>query len=95
MRVNADSLLIRAAATSTSGTLNDLTTDLIMANKQQQTGNTLLFQAILTDENDTPEFNGFNTCASRQQGVAPKPKTHVNFLPLIDAKPSDPSTIVT
>ena len=31
--VNADSLLIRAAATSTSGTLNDLTTDLI---KQQQ-----------------------------------------------------------
>ena len=32
MRVNADSLLIRAIATSTSGTLNDLTTDLIMAN---------------------------------------------------------------
>ena len=32
MRVNADSLLIRAAATSTSGTLNDLTMDLIMAN---------------------------------------------------------------
>ena len=32
MRVNADSLLIRAAATSTSGTLNVLTTDLIMAN---------------------------------------------------------------
>ena len=32
MRVNADSLLILAAATSTSGTLNDLTTDLIMAN---------------------------------------------------------------
>ena len=32
MRVNADSLLIRAATTSTLGTLNDLTTDLIMAN---------------------------------------------------------------
>ena len=32
MRVNADSLLIGAATTSTSGTLNDLTTDLIMAN---------------------------------------------------------------
>ena len=32
MCVNADSLLIRAATTSTSGTLNDLTTDLIMAN---------------------------------------------------------------
>ena len=32
MHVNADSLLIRAATTSTSGTLNDLTTDLSMAN---------------------------------------------------------------
>ena len=36
MRVNADSLLIRAAATSTSGTLNDLTTDLIMVNNNNQ-----------------------------------------------------------
>ena len=34
--VNADSLLIRAAATSTSGTLNDLTTDLIMANNNNR-----------------------------------------------------------
>ena len=31
MHVNADSLLTRAATTSTSGTLNDLRTDLIMA----------------------------------------------------------------
>ena len=37
MRVNADSLLIRAAATSTSGTFNDLTTDLIMANNNNNT----------------------------------------------------------
>ena len=40
MRVNADSLLIRAAATSTSGTLNDLTTDLIMANNNNNTEST-------------------------------------------------------
>ena len=32
MCVNAASLHIRAATTSTSGTLDDLTTDLIMAN---------------------------------------------------------------
>ena len=32
MRVNAASLDIRDATTSTTGTLNDLTTDLIMAN---------------------------------------------------------------
>ena len=37
--VNADSLLIRAAATSTSGTLNDLTTDLIMANNNNNNNN--------------------------------------------------------
>ena len=43
MRVNADSLLIRAAATSTSGTLNDLTTDLIMANN-----NNILFERGLS-----------------------------------------------
>ena len=48
-----------------------------------------------TDENETPEFSGFNTCASRRQGLSPNNKTHVNYLPLIDAKPSDPSTILT
>ena len=47
------------------------------------------------DENETPEFNEFNTRASRRQGLCPKNKTHINYLPLIDAKPSDPSTIPT
>ena len=47
MRVNADSLLIRAAATSTSGTLNDLTTDLIMANNN----NNITITAQHTDIN--------------------------------------------
>ena len=37
MRVNAASLHIRATTTSTSGTLNDLTTDLIMANNDNNT----------------------------------------------------------
>ena len=41
MRVNAASLDIRDATTSTPGTLNDLTTDLIMANNNNRTsGNT-------------------------------------------------------
>ena len=30
-----------------------------------------------------------------KQGMIPMPKTHVNYLPLIDAKPSDPSTNLT
>ena len=37
MRVNAASLDIRDATTSTPGTLNDLTTDLIMANNNKRT----------------------------------------------------------
>ena len=52
MRVNADSLLIRAAATSTSGTLNDLTTDLIMANNNNNNNNNmswLLSCDVMTD----------------------------------------------
>ena len=36
MHVNADSLLIRAATKSTSGTFNDLTTNLIMANSNKK-----------------------------------------------------------
>ena len=43
MRVNADSLLIRAATTSTSGTLNDLTTDLIMANTNNYGTRSLIY----------------------------------------------------
>ena len=47
--VNADSLLIRAAATSTSGTLNDLTTDLIMANN-----NNLPLLRVAVEGSDNP-----------------------------------------
>ena len=47
MRVNADSLLIRAAATSTSGTLNDLTTDLIMANNNNNSALLPTVQSLL------------------------------------------------
>ena len=39
MRVNAASLDIRDATTSTPGTLNDLTTDLIMANNNMTVRN--------------------------------------------------------
>ena len=48
MRVNADSLLIRAAATSTSGTLNDLTTDLIMANNNNNMSDQLTSGSMTT-----------------------------------------------
>ena len=46
MRVNAASLHIRSATTSTPGTLNDLTTDLIMANNNNEV------ERIIGDELD-------------------------------------------
>lgn len=42
-----------------------------------------------------PEFNGYNTANSRQQGVSVQPKTRAVYLPLIDMIPSDPDTMMT
>ena len=60
MRVNADSLLIRAATPSTSGTLNDLTTDLIMANNNNNHSTFFHFTSnklfILLQSNYSPEY---------------------------------------
>ena len=53
MHVNAD--YIRAATTSTSGTLNDLRTDLIMAKKN----NNMLSIAVLTNEGCTAWSDAF------------------------------------
>ena len=43
----------------------------------------------------TPEYSGFNTKIAREQGQGVKPKTLTIFTPLIDSKPSDPTTIKT
>ena len=45
MRVNAASLDIRDATTSTPGTLNDLTTDLIMANNNNNNSATVIVRS--------------------------------------------------
>ena len=51
MRVNADSLLIRAATTSTSGMLNDLTTNLIMANNNNYSLAVQVFEEVIIAKN--------------------------------------------
>ena len=54
--------------------------------------------AFLTDvimSDDSPEFNGYNTCLCREQGRYPKPKTKAVYLPLIDIPPAHPDTIMT
>lgn len=50
------------------------------------------FNDILLEDN-CPEFNGYGTRLSREQGHSPSPKTKVVYLPLIDKPPADPSTI--
>ena len=50
MRVNAASLDIRDATTSTPGTLNDLTTDLIMANNNNNNERLILNRIAPTIE---------------------------------------------
>ena len=49
---------------------------------------------VLTVDN-CPEFNGYNTRLSRQQGHYCGPKTNAVYLPLIDMPPADPKTVMT
>jgi hypothetical protein len=56
--------------------------------------NIFSFQSIILYE-DTPEFNGFNTRAVREQGILPSKKTSINYDQLKNGKPSNPSTVYT
>jgi hypothetical protein len=43
-------------------------------------------------KDNCPEYNGYNTAISRNQGHTLQPKTRAVYLPLIDMKSSDPDT---
>ena len=43
----------------------------------------------------SPDFNGYNCKKLRETGFSTNPKTKVTFLPLLDQKPSDHSTVLT
>ena len=49
---------------------------------------------ILLNAN-TPEFNGYNTRLCREAGMSPAPKSAVVYLPLINMKAADPTTVLT
>ena len=49
----------------------------------------------MTANEDNPEYAGFNTKHVRESGVSFKPKNKTMYTPLIDMKPSDPSTVMT
>jgi hypothetical protein len=42
-----------------------------------------------------PEYNGYNTRQCRETGLSPAPKSAVVYLPLINMKPGDPTTVLT
>ena len=50
------------------------------------------FQMIVGDHN-TPEYGGFNTRLSREQGQSVRAATKAVYTPLIDMTPSDPDTM--
>ena len=52
------------------------------------------FQDVLLKE-ECPEFHGYNTQLSREQGHKEEVKTKPVYQPLIDMKPSDPDTMMT
>lgn len=43
----------------------------------------------------TPEYNGYNTRHCRETGMAPAPKSAYTYLPLMNMKPTDPTTVLT
>ena len=49
---------------------------------------------VITEPN-TPEFGGFNTKLSREQGQSAQPATRAIYTPLIDMTPADPDTMMT
>ena len=55
----------------------------------------IAFLRDVTNNEDCPEYNGYNTMVTRRQGVSMQPKTKAVYLPLIDLTPSDPDTIMT
>ena len=44
---------------------------------------------------ECPKYTGYNTAAAREKGQELKPKTVLEYKPLIDMNPADPDTIMT
>ena len=53
------------------------------------------FLKYIVSSDCCPEFNGYNTKLSREEGHTQRQKTNAVYLPLIDKTPSDPDTMNT
>ena len=54
----------------------------------------MFFKSVITDV-ETPEYNGYNTRNSREQGHSVRPATKAIYLPLLDMTPAEPDTMYT
>ena len=57
--------------------------------------NDFYFIIDILEDSATPDYNGYNTHKARSSGQSPTVKTDSRYRPLINTKPSDPSTILT
>lgn len=73
--------------------LHVLAAKVISVNRAQEAD--YMFLRRITEDESTPEYNGFNTAMARAQGHTTRPATKAIYTPLIDMKPSDPDTIMT
>ena len=49
----------------------------------------------VVEKDDSPEFNGYNTRATRSEGQSLQPKTRAVYLPLIDMPPANYDTMLS
>ena len=73
--------------------LRVLASQMISVDRARETD--LQFLSDIISIPNTPEFGGYNTCRSREQGHASKPQTKTVYLPLIDMAPAEPTTMLT
>ena len=52
------------------------------------------FLKDVVEKDDSPEFNGYNTRATRSEGQLLQPKTKVVYLPLINLPPANYETML-
>ena len=81
------------AANKTVMSLKILAETAIVSTRARETD--FLFLKEMSNNDNCPEFNGYNTQICRDQGHLPKFKTKAMYMPLIDMTPSDPDTIMT
>ena len=62
--------------------------------RRAQTSDFAFLKSIVTDLL-TPKFGGFNTKIARELSLCVKSETKAIYTPLIDMKPSDPTTMMT